>query len=329
MPGCHGVRQTGVGRIELKTGRIAVITTKVMTTPKTAPQKRSACAPAGRTATRRRAPAHSHADTNHPALRLDHATREVERPEGSAGQDKGGEDVPELLVALDVVVEHSIRLVVLGLCHRHPEAGARLGEGRLDCAGSGLGVDSRCQHEDQVVHPARSPRQSLRRFQRREQDRELGFREEPALFGHHEEVLGLYVWPTLVTSWLAATRSVRWGGKVVEVGEVALDQHHGLADVRLGQRAPLALGDQRAVDVRAAVAEVHSDKATGHEDRLVRVLGVDLGVGNEPLLGGGHDPRIGRAASTAAISPVGASTPSAAVTRRSYMCSMAKDSSFD
>ena len=37
MPGCHGVRHTGSGSIDWKTGRMAAITTKVMTTPSTAP----------------------------------------------------------------------------------------------------------------------------------------------------------------------------------------------------------------------------------------------------------------------------------------------------
>ena len=46
--------------------------------------------------------------------------------------------------------------------------------------------------------------------------------------------------------------------------------------------------------MRAAVAEVHPDDTTRYEDRLVRGAGIDLGVGDEPLLRGGHDPRIGQ-----------------------------------
>ena len=39
MPGCHGVRHTGRGSIDLKTGRMAAMTTKVMTTPRAAPAR--------------------------------------------------------------------------------------------------------------------------------------------------------------------------------------------------------------------------------------------------------------------------------------------------
>ena len=55
MPGCHGVRHTGRGSMDLKTGRMAAITTNVMTTPMTAPA-RAIWAPTsrGRAATRRR-----------------------------------------------------------------------------------------------------------------------------------------------------------------------------------------------------------------------------------------------------------------------------------
>jgi hypothetical protein len=131
-----------------------------------------------------------HADADLPALRLDHPAGQVEGPEGGPGEDQPGEDVPELGVALDVVVERPVRVLVLRLHDGHAEVG-RLGVERgPDRPLRGGHVGARPQRDHEVVDPARPPGQVAGGVERHEHDGEVGLREEAALLGHHQEVLG-------------------------------------------------------------------------------------------------------------------------------------------
>ena len=146
-------------------------------------------------------------------LGLDHAGRQVERPERCAGEDQPGEHVPELAVALDVVVEELVGGLVVFGHHGDAEPGRGRVERRLELRLDRRDVGAVAQGEHEVVHPAWPPGDLLCGGQRGEQRGEVGLGEQPAVLGVTKKYSGPMPTPTTSREWPPPRRTLAVGGR--------------------------------------------------------------------------------------------------------------------
>ena len=226
---------------------------------------------------RRRAQRHRHADLT--PLGLDHAAGQVERRKGGAQEQGGAEDVPELPVALRVLCDGQVRKVVLGDHDRDSEVVER----RFQLIYHDVRVGRVDQRENEVVDDVIPSAQPLRRVDGREDDAEVGLREEVPFVGDHHEVLRRQAVAYVAGRGAARDPHLALRRKLVVVREVALQQHHVLSGV--AGLEPAAGLDVDAVDGRGPFDGAGADDAPGYEDHAVVAGDLNLGGELQPLLG--------------------------------------------
>ena len=179
--------------------------------------------------------AQRHADADLSALCFDHTARKVEGAERGAGQDQPSEHVPELLVAVDVVIQHAVRVLVAWLHHAHGQS--RVGEGCGDGPPGLVRVDAGAEAEEQVIHTPGTVGESLGGAEGREDGTEVGFGEEPAFLGDDEEVLRACAL-AYVANIAAADVDSAGGGQAVVRREVPFKHHRRLVGVTPVEGSP-------------------------------------------------------------------------------------------
>ena len=132
--------------------------------------------------------AERHPDADLAALGLHDPVDQVERGERRREQHECRQGIPEALVVVDVLVQHSDGVGVVTA--RDGGAGAETGDRVGEFGGHGIAVGAVDEHHHGVVDHLVVPADVLRRRQREIQDRQFSGGEDRSLGTLVEEVLG-------------------------------------------------------------------------------------------------------------------------------------------
>ena len=129
-----------------------------------------------------------HTDTDLTPLCFHDAADEVECREASCNQDEASEHVPELLVVVDVFVQHSVGGGVF--TSRHRRTHAELAHCGTELRFDGITVSSVSECEDEIVDVSRPSDDVLGNAQRKVERCEVACAEDAPLGALVEEVFG-------------------------------------------------------------------------------------------------------------------------------------------
>jgi hypothetical protein len=228
-----------------------------------------------------------HPDADLAALSLHDPVDQVERGKRCGEQHECRQCIPEALVVVDVLVQHSNGVgVVAG---RDGGADAETGDRFAEFGCHGVPVGAVDEHDHCVVDHRVVPADVLRRGQGEIQDRQFSGSEDRSLGAFVEEVLGGDPQTRVGDRAVAGDGNRSGGRQSVLVGE--LDLENGVAIGRV-IRGCGAVADPDVVD-RLSRPERHPDESGGDQHRfpLADRLRVHLAVDDQPF-GGGPD-RVG------------------------------------
>ena len=229
--------------------------------------------------------AQGHSDTDLSALGFDDSTDQIECREGGSSQHECGQCIPELLVVVDVLVQHAHRVrVVAG---GHDAAQTQIGDHRRELGFNHVTVCAIGKREDDVVHHSRMTADVLRRCQRQVQDGEFAFSGDRSFWAFVEEVLRSGTEPGIGHGPSAGNHDRSLGRKPAMVSELGF--HHRRAELRLIVDWCRSVADPDAVD-GLREPERHPDKTGRNQHRIGPAdrTGVDLAVHDKTFDNGSH-----------------------------------------